>query len=33
VELGKQLTYGLLGRDGFEAIDIEAGDERWRVSG
>ncbi len=31
VELGKELTYGLLGRDGFEAPDLHAGDERWRI--
>jgi glucose-6-phosphate isomerase len=29
VELGKQLTYGLLGRDGAERPDILAPDEAW----
>ena len=31
VELGKELTYGLLGRAGFEAIELGGGDPRWRV--
>lgn len=31
VELGKVLTYGLLGRDGFEAPEIDPGDPRWVV--
>lgn len=31
VELGKELTYGLLGREGYEAPDIPAPDPRWRV--
>lgn len=31
VELGKELTYGLLGRDGFEAIDLGVGASGWRV--
>ena len=31
VELGKRLTYGLLGRAGFEAPVIGNGDPRWRV--
>ena len=31
VELGKRLTYGLLGRAGFEAPGIGNGDPRWRV--
>ncbi|MBW3534095.1 MAG: glucose-6-phosphate isomerase [Gemmatimonadetes bacterium] len=31
VELGKELTYGLLGRTGFEAPSIGTGDPRWRV--
>jgi glucose-6-phosphate isomerase len=31
VELGKQLTYGLLGREGHEAAEIPAPDPRWRV--
>ncbi len=30
VELGKTLTYGLMGRDGFEAPELDAGDPRWR---
>ena len=31
VEMGKRLTYGLMGRDGFERPDLDAGDPRWRV--
>jgi glucose-6-phosphate isomerase len=31
VELGKILTYGLMGRDGYEAPTLEEGDERWVV--
>lgn len=31
VELGKTLTYGLMGRDGYEAPILEEGDERWVV--
>ncbi len=31
VELGKELTYGLLGRDGFQAIEIDPGAPRWKV--
>ena len=31
VELGKRLTYGLLGRAGFEAPPLGTGDPRWRV--
>jgi glucose-6-phosphate isomerase len=31
VELSKQLTYGLMGRDGFEPPVIEDGDPRWRI--
>jgi glucose-6-phosphate isomerase len=31
VELGKELTYGLLGRDGFEAPTLQEGDPVWRV--
>lgn len=31
VELGKQLTYGLLGRAGFSAPPLGNGDPRWRV--
>ncbi|NJD09022.1 MAG: glucose-6-phosphate isomerase, partial [Gemmatimonadetes bacterium] len=29
VELGKRLTYGLMGRAGFEPPALTAGDERW----
>jgi len=29
VELGKELTYGLLGRDGFDAPSLDPGDPRW----
>lgn len=29
VELGKQLTYGLMGREGHEAPAIDEGDPRW----
>ena len=31
VELGKRLTYGLLGRSGFQAPTLGDGDPRWRV--
>lgn len=31
VELGKQLTYGLMGREGHEAPDLDGGDPRWSV--
>jgi len=31
VELGKRLTYGLLGRAGFQAPPLGNGDPRWRV--
>lgn len=31
VELGKELTFGLLGRDGFSALEMPAGRHRWRV--
>lgn len=31
VELGKRLTYGLLGRDGFERPDLGTGNDPWRV--
>jgi glucose-6-phosphate isomerase len=31
VELGKRLTYGLLGRSGFAAPPLGNGDPRWRV--
>jgi glucose-6-phosphate isomerase len=31
VELGKELTYGLLGRDGYPAPTLRTGDPRWRV--
>jgi glucose-6-phosphate isomerase len=31
VELGKELTYGLLGREGYESSDLPAPDPRWRV--
>jgi glucose-6-phosphate isomerase len=31
VELGKQLTYGLMGREGFPAPQIEGSDPRWRI--
>ena len=31
VELGKVLTYGLMGREGFEAPDLDPGDPRWVV--
>jgi len=31
VELGKQLTYGLMGRDGFDVPEIEDSDPRWRI--
>ncbi len=29
VELGKQLTYGLMGREGYELPDLDPGDPRW----
>jgi glucose-6-phosphate isomerase len=31
VELGKRLTYGLLGREGFEGHALPDSDPRWRV--
>ncbi len=31
VELGKELTYGLLGREGYEPPQLTAPDPRWRV--
>jgi glucose-6-phosphate isomerase len=31
VELGKDLTYGLLGRDGYSPPTLGTGDPRWRV--
>jgi glucose-6-phosphate isomerase len=31
VELGKSLTYGLLGREGFVAPSVGNADPRWRV--
>ncbi len=31
VELGKELTYGLLGREGYESSHLPAPDPRWRV--
>jgi glucose-6-phosphate isomerase len=31
VELGKELTYGLLGREGFDAPVLDPGDPEWRV--
>ena len=31
VELGKVLTYGLMGREGYEAPSLQAGDARWIV--
>jgi glucose-6-phosphate isomerase len=31
VELGKQLTYGLLGRAGYSAPEMASSDPRWRV--
>jgi glucose-6-phosphate isomerase len=31
VELGKQLTYGLMGRDGYEVPDLDPGDPRWVI--
>ncbi|NNF38634.1 MAG: glucose-6-phosphate isomerase [Gemmatimonadetes bacterium] len=33
VELGKQLTYGLMGRAGYDAPSFHDGDPRWRISG
>lgn len=29
VELGKELTYGLMGRTGYAAPDVATGDDRW----
>ncbi len=29
VELGKQLTYGLMGREGHDPPEIDSGDDRW----
>ena len=31
VELGKELTYGLLGREGFERPSLPDADSRWRI--
>ena len=31
VEMGKVLTYGLMGREGYEAPSLQAGDARWIV--
>ena len=31
VELGKVLTYGLMGRDGYDAPELPEPDPRWRV--
>jgi glucose-6-phosphate isomerase len=31
VELGKKLTYGLLGREGYSAMEIAPADPRWRT--
>lgn len=31
VELGKRLTYGLLGREGFEQPELGTGGVSWRV--
>ena len=31
VELGKQLTYGLMGRTGHDVPELPAPDPRWRV--
>ncbi|HSM62012.1 MAG TPA: glucose-6-phosphate isomerase [Longimicrobiales bacterium] len=31
VELGKRLTYGLMGREGFDPPTIDPGDPRWKV--
>ncbi len=31
VELGKELTYGLLGREGFDAPELRGGDPNWRL--
>jgi glucose-6-phosphate isomerase len=31
VELGKVLTYGLMGREGFEAPELDPGEPRWVV--
>lgn len=33
VELGKRLTYALMGRHGYEAPDVPEVDERWRIGG
>lgn len=32
VELGKRLTYGLMGRAGYDAPELHAGEPRWRIS-
>jgi glucose-6-phosphate isomerase len=31
VELGKELTYGLMGRTGYSAPPVAANDDRWVV--
>ncbi len=31
VELGKRLTYGLMGREGYEEPELDAGDPKWVV--
>jgi glucose-6-phosphate isomerase len=31
VELGKELTYGLMGREGYEVPELDPGDSRWVV--
>ena len=31
VELGKVLTYGLMGREGYEAPSLQASEARWTV--
>ena len=31
VELGKELTYGLMGRPGYDAPELPPPDPRWRV--
>jgi glucose-6-phosphate isomerase len=31
VELGKVLTYGLMGREGYEVPSIDPGDPRWVI--
>jgi glucose-6-phosphate isomerase len=33
VELGKQLTYGLMGREGYDAPTFHDADPRWRITG